>query len=49
MTKLLPKKAADFEQAITALSLATWNRPRSTNELRAFLERREAVVDTVDL
>lgn len=49
MTKLLPKRVAEFEQAFTALSLATWNRPRSTGELHAFLARREAVVDTVEL
>ena len=38
-----------FEQALDALALATWNRPRSTNEIRSFLDRREAVVQTVDV
>ncbi|MFZ3009515.1 MAG: hypothetical protein WA030_00650 [Candidatus Microsaccharimonas sp.] len=26
------------------LELATWDRPRSTEELRAFISRREAVI-----
>ena len=38
-----------FEQAFNAISLATWNRPRTNSELRTFLARRESVVDTVEL
>jgi hypothetical protein len=29
----------DFEEALLAINLATWNRPRSTNELRSFVRR----------
>ncbi|USN96708.1 MAG: hypothetical protein H6797_00705 [Candidatus Nomurabacteria bacterium] len=42
------QRVSKLEQALDALSLATWNRPRSTNELQAFLNRREAVVETVE-
>jgi len=40
---------AAFERAFDAISLATWNRPRTDSELQSFLARREAVVETVDL
>jgi len=30
------------------LSLATWNRSRSTEELRGFLNRREEAIDVED-
>jgi hypothetical protein len=40
---------AAFEQAFNAINLATWNRPRTSNELQDFLARREAVVDSVEL
>jgi|GEM_PF-3085323 len=40
---------AAFEQAFNAINLATWNRPRTSNELQDFLARREAIVDSVEL
>ncbi len=49
MTKLLLASESAFEQAFSAISLATWNRPRTDTELRSFLSRREAVVDKVEL
>ncbi len=48
MTKTQATESA-FEQALSAISLATWNRPRSTGELQSFLTRREAAVETVEL
>lgn len=42
------QKANKFEEALDALSLASWNRPRSTNELLSFLDRREAAVEMVE-
>ena len=30
---------SDFEAAVTAINLSTWNRPRSTTELRSFVRR----------
>lgn len=29
------------------LDLATWDRPRSDDELRAFIQKRQAVVDNL--
>ncbi len=49
MTKILSTKTAEFEKAFRVISLATWNRPRTSAELRAFLARREAAVDNVEL
>ncbi len=49
MTKILSIKAAQFDEAFRAISLSTWNRPRTNQELRSFLARREAVVDSVEL
>lgn len=43
------QKASKFEEALDALSLATWNRSRSTNELLSFLDRREAAVEMVEV
>ncbi len=48
MTKILSTKVVEFEEAFKAISLATWNRPRTDSELRAFLSRREAVVDAAE-
>ena len=45
----MAQKVSKFEQALDALSMASWNRTRSTNELRSFLDRREAVLETVDI
>ncbi len=45
MTRIITNKAAAFEQAFQAISLATWNRPRTTNELRSFLDRRQEAID----
>ncbi|MCA9334919.1 hypothetical protein KC953_02135 [Candidatus Saccharibacteria bacterium] len=45
----MAQKVSKFEQALDALSMASWNRARSTNELRSFLDRREAVLETVDI
>lgn len=42
------QRASKFERALDALSLATWNRTRSTDELLAFLDRREAAMEMVD-
>lgn len=39
----------EFEQALSAISLATWNRPRSDSEIRSLLARRHAVVDGIEL
>jgi len=49
MTKILSVKAAEFEEAFKAISLSTWNRPRTNDELRTFLSRREAAVKSVEL
>lgn len=49
MTKILSIKAAQFDEAFRAISLSTWNRPRTNQELRSFLSRREAAVDGVEL
>jgi hypothetical protein len=49
MTKIISIKAMEFEKAFKTISLATWNRPRTNTELRSFIERREAVVDSVEL
>jgi len=49
MTKLLLASESAFEQAFSAISLATWNRPRTNSELQTFLSRREAIVDNVEL
>jgi hypothetical protein len=38
-----------FEKAFREIELATWNRPRTTGELRTFLARRESVVEDIDL
>jgi hypothetical protein len=36
----------DFEEALNAINLATWNRPRSVNELRSFVRRHhDALLD----
>ncbi|HUO61906.1 MAG TPA: hypothetical protein VMT96_00435 [Candidatus Bathyarchaeia archaeon] len=48
MTKLLSKKATEFEQVFNSIALSSWNRPRSTSELHAFIARREAVVETAE-
>ncbi len=37
------------EQALNAISTASWERQRSTNELRQFLSRREAAVADIEL
>ncbi len=47
MTKTNTSEVA-FEAAINAISLATWNRPRTDSEIQSFLSRRQAVVDSVD-
>lgn len=49
MTKIISIKAMEFEKAFKSISLATWNRPRTNTELRAFRARREAATDTVEL
>ncbi len=48
MTKKTVNETA-FEQAFNAISLASWNRPRTDAEIQSFLTRREAVVETVEL
>lgn len=48
MTKILANEAA-FEEALSTISLATWNRPRTDSEIRSFLARRQAAVDAVEL
>ena len=40
---------ATFEQAFKAISLATWNRPRTSSELDSFISRREAAIETIEL
>jgi hypothetical protein len=49
MTKLLSIKASQFEEAFKSISLSTWNRPRTNEELRSFLNRREAATHDVVL
>jgi len=37
---------SDFEAALSAINLSTWNRPRSTSELRSFVRRHhDALLD----
>lgn len=43
------KVTREVEDALHAISLATWNRQRSTIELQSFLTRREAIVEDIDL
>lgn len=38
-----------FEKAFREIELATWNRPRTSNELQSFLTRRESIVEDVEL
>jgi hypothetical protein len=49
MTKILSIKAAQFEKAFKSISLSTWNRPRTSNELQSFLARREAATNSIEL
>ncbi len=49
MTKLLLASEAAFEQAFSAISLATWNRQRTDRELQSFLSRREAATVDIEL
>jgi len=49
MTKLLLASESAFEQAFSAISLATWNRPRTDNEIQSFLSRREAITSDIEL
>ncbi len=37
------------EQALDAISTASWERQRSSSELRQFLSRREAAVADIEL
>lgn len=37
------------EQALDTITLSSWNRQRSTAELRDFISRREAAVADVEL
>lgn len=49
MTKLLSIQATKFDEAFKAISLSTWNRPRTNSELRSFLARREEAVRSIEL
>lgn len=49
MTKLLSIQATKFDEAFKAISLSTWNRPRTSSELRTFLARREEAVRSIEL
>lgn len=49
MTKLFLSSELAFEKAFQAINQATWNRPRTDDEIKSFLARREAVVDTIEL
>lgn len=49
MTKLLMASEAVFEQAFSAINLATWNRQRTDGELKTFLSRREAATADIEL
>ena len=49
MTKIISSKSAEFEEAFRSLSLATWNRPRSSSELQSFVARREQRLSGVEL
>lgn len=49
MTKLLSTQTTRFEEAFKAISLSTWNRPRTSSELQSFLARREEAVRSVEL
>ncbi|MFZ2544898.1 MAG: hypothetical protein WAW80_02895 [Candidatus Saccharimonadales bacterium] len=43
------KKESTFEKAFRSIELATWNRPRTSNEIESFLSRREQIVVDVEL
>lgn len=49
MTKLLLSSELAFEKAFEAINQATWNRPRTDEEIKSFLTRREAAVDAIEL
>ncbi len=49
MTKLLLASEAAFEQAFSAINLATWNRQRTDREIKTFLTRREAATADIEL
>jgi hypothetical protein len=49
MTKIISNKSAEFEEAFRSLSLATWNRPRSSSELQSFVASREQRLSGVEL
>lgn len=41
------KKEQSFEEAFDKISLASWNRPRTSMELREFVRRHhDALIDT---
>jgi hypothetical protein len=49
MTTVTTDATAEFEEAFHAISVATWNRPRSTSELRAFVRRHhDSLVDAAE-
>lgn len=48
MTKLLLSSEFAFEKAFEAINQATWNRPRTDDEIQSFLSRREAIVNNVE-
>ena len=48
MTKKANTQTSKFEAAFQAISLATWNRPRSTVELQSFIDRREALISDAE-
>ena len=48
MTKIIVNENV-FEEAFRAISLATWNRPRTDDEILSFIERREAFVESTEL
>lgn len=37
------------EKTLDDISLASWNRSRSMNELRSFLDRREAALEVANI
>lgn len=49
MTNILSGRTIEFNKTIKNLSLASWNRPRSSNELKAFVSRRQAALEAANL
>lgn len=49
MTNHSNQKVTKFERALQTITLSTWNRQRTPNELQSFLARREAELSDIQL